>query len=433
VESTFSHAMQVKSLSVLGGDTRFSFRLADPPPILAPAQRSLVGSVLFDPGALCRPAEDCYTGFLPQGKFGHPWYLGLALPLNLVDMDLAIVHALWSRLKAVAFPQSVFNVTLLLDTTEVRGFLFGARAGLSWPILSVEPLVRFPLTQLGNATRRDVLIVNPSSLPVLFHLVPMTLYPNFATLLAMMPNRMPTTLAEDFPDEEAAGAPPPFLVDDPGVFQIESVTDAEDPSVPLTTFGDDFAERFGIGVAANTYPLVLRPLQAVRVSVLFRPAAASPRLQVSVLLIRNNLTGIEAVDLVGKGAVGDFKFGNRRAGSTIHAFEVTEKHLKDCGKTSAALPNLTVKRPFTARNTGQVPLWVTGFTIDGEPCEGYGFKAGLEKTRVLKKKSQPSGFFGFFWVFWVFLGFLGFLHIGSEERVFRVFSVSRILIGASRR
>jgi hypothetical protein len=46
-------------------------------------------------------------------------------------------------------------------------------------------------------------------------------------------------------------------------------------------------------------------------------------------------------------------------------------------------------------------------------------------------KNQPSGFFwvflGFFGflVFWVFFGF--FLYICPEERVFRVFSVSRIL------
>jgi hypothetical protein len=50
--------------------------------------------------------------------------------------------------------------------------------------------------------------------------------------------------------------------------------------------------------------------------------------------------------------------------------------------------------------------------------------SGLEKTRVFKKKNQPSGFFGVFWVFWGFFaqtrGLLGY------------FSVSQILLGASR-
>jgi hypothetical protein len=66
-------------------------------------------------------------------------------------------------------------------------------------------------------------------------------------------------------------------------------------------------------------------------------------------------------------------------------------------------------------------------------------EAGLEKTRVFKKKTNPVGFLGFWFFllgFWGFLGFfwffLGFLYICPEERVFRVFSVSRILLGASR-
>jgi hypothetical protein len=54
-------------------------------------------------------------------------------------------------------------------------------------------------------------------------------------------------------------------------------------------------------------------------------------------------------------------------------------------------------------------------------------QAALEKTHVLKKKPSPVGFF-------VFLFFIVFFssYICPEERVFRVFSVSRILFGASR-
>ncbi len=56
-------------------------------------------------------------------------------------------------------------------------------------------------------------------------------------------------------------------------------------------------------------------------------------------------------------------------------------------------------------------------------------EAGLEKTRGLKK-NQPSGFFS---VFCFFCFFLFFLYICPEEKVFRVFSISRILLDASRR
>ncbi len=56
-------------------------------------------------------------------------------------------------------------------------------------------------------------------------------------------------------------------------------------------------------------------------------------------------------------------------------------------------------------------------------------KAGLEKTRF-EKKTKPSVFFVVFFFFLFFLGV--FTYICPEERVFRVFSVSRILLGASR-
>ncbi len=61
-------------------------------------------------------------------------------------------------------------------------------------------------------------------------------------------------------------------------------------------------------------------------------------------------------------------------------------------------------------------------------------KAGLEKTRVFKKKKPAQWVFGFFWVFLGFFGFFwGFFgFFCPEKRVLGVFSVSRILLGASR-
>ena len=371
VHSSFKHKMRVKSLSIVGDDPRFTFDIGDEGGgVITPGQKSFVGRVTFDPGAACEPTEDCYTGFLPEGKFGHPWYLGLALPLNLGDMDLAVVHSLWSRMRANAQPNSMFNVSLRLDTSEVRGFLFTARAALSWPLLSAQSSVAFPLTQLGNSSRQEVVVTNPSSRPLLVHLVPQSAYPNAQNVLNLLPNRIKLQSTDEGTTEK----------EDPSLFKIESVTDAEDPFVALENFGEGFAEKFGVEISPTTFPVILKPGQSARVSMLFTPNDP-PGPRASVLFVRNNLTGVDIIDLIGSGANGDIKFGNRRAGSIIHAFEVTEKHLKDCDKTATSsnskghgLPNLTVKRPFTARNTGQVPLWVTGFDVDGKACEGFGFK-----------------------------------------------------------
>ena len=43
-------------------------------------------------------------------------------------------------------------------------------------------------------------------------------------------------------------------------------------------------------------------------------------------------------------------------------------------QTKSIPPNFTVKRTFTARNTGELPFYVHGFYINDVRCEGYGFK-----------------------------------------------------------
>ena len=368
VHSSFKHKMKVRSLSVVGEDPRFSSDL-DGSENISPGVKSYVGSVKFDPGAECDLEEaGCYTGFSPDSKFGRPWYLGLAMPLNLGEMDLAVVHNLWSKMKIASNQNAIFNVTLKLDTSEVRGFLFSARASLSWPMLSNSQEIRFPLTQLGNSTQRSILVTNPSSKSLLVHIVPMSAYPDATSVINLLPNRNSQNLG------------PETILDttDAKMFFIDSVVDAEDPDEPLESFGDNFSEKFGVEVSSATHPVILRAGQTVKVSVSFTPQEPAGS-HASVIFIRNNLTGVDIVDLIGAGAVGDIKFGNRRPGSVIHAFEVTEKHLKDCEKAStpkqqSMLPNLTVKRPFTARNSGDVAIWVTGFEIDGKLCEGYGFK-----------------------------------------------------------
>ena len=100
---------------------------------------------------------------------------------------------------------------------------------------------------------------------------------------------------------------------------------------------------------------------------------------------RNNLTMLDVVLLEGSGGVGQLKFGNRKPGSTTALFfEIGEKHLKDCdgggGRrgTSAVSGEstsvFTVQRTFTIRNTGDLPIWISGFDVSGSPCQGYGFR-----------------------------------------------------------
>ncbi len=55
-------------------------------------------------------------------------------------------------------------------------------------------------------------------------------------------------------------------------------------------------------------------------------------------------------------------------------------------------------------------IWIKTFQRIPDPIlKLYVGQAGLEKTRVFKKKTNPVGFFGYFLFFLGFLGFLFFL------------------------
>ena len=156
----------------------------------------------------------------------------------------------------------------------------------------------------------------------------------FKLLFAAHRIKLPSEAMEDPPPDENNTS-----------FKIESVVDGSNPCGPLTKFGNDFSSRFGVEVNQDTHPILLSPGQKIIVTTSFSPVG-KPGVQSSVLFIRNNLTGLDVVDLIGVGATGDIKFGNRKTGSTIHAFEMTEKHLKDCDSKSnlvSYISHLTLK------------------------------------------------------------------------------------------
>ena len=58
-------------------------------------------------------------------------------------------------------------------------------------------------------------------------------------------------------------------------------------------------------------------------------------------------------------------------------------------QSKSASPNFTMKRTFTARNPGQLPFYVHGFSINDAPCEGYGFRVlECEGFELLPNSSQ---------------------------------------------
>jgi hypothetical protein len=75
--------------------------------------------------------------------------------------------------------------------------------------------------------------------------------------------------------------------------------------------------------------MLLQPGETVSATLSFRPVRTGT---VSVLIfVRNNLTVVEVVQVLGQASHAQFKFGNRKPGSSSPLlFEIAEKHLKDC-------------------------------------------------------------------------------------------------------
>lgn len=293
--------------------------------------------------------------------FSVSWYRTLILPKKVHESDLNLANMFYFRyLNTTGNGLAMWqNITVRLDTSEVKGHIFKTRVKMIWPSLLADTtenksIYNFPLTQVGNTTFINITIKNPSSHNLIVQMVMDVHYPNLNYLFE--------------------GLPPSFLPK-----YVDKIQTQDDR---FFLHGDNrqkinlFKAKLGFKVHQNSYPFILKPNENFTVTVGYKAGDTSS--DSGFIFLRNNLTVIEVIALTGKGADPHFKFGNRKPGSAQPlAFELTEKHLKDCERDKNKKyppPNLSVKRSFTARNTGSIVIYVNNFYINGLPCEGYGFK-----------------------------------------------------------
>ena len=129
-------------------------------------------------------------------------YIGL--PSLMSDFDIRTYKRMRSRYHAAVGSQPTSNVSLQLNTMEVKGFLFRTQTHMTWPRIAKAD-ISFPLTQVrvrevvdcvferlflqvGNTTVRKVKLINPSSQPVWVQIVPLSLYPGWINLLEIVGN-----------------------------------------------------------------------------------------------------------------------------------------------------------------------------------------------------------------------------------------------------
>lgn len=362
VHSTFARSMQVTLISPLQRDNRVKYIPLEESSSLPTISKgdNLIGSIRIDPSISCK--HHCYLGLSLNTTAGSQWINTMSLPSHTRDSDLNLLNARYTRyLNSTGGPGTWDNITLRLDTTEVRGHKFYVNIKPYWPSL-INPTTNnlrnktiflFPLTQVGNTSFKTLKILNPSTKPLFIQLVMDWGYPQGSRLYHSLPSKFKPTCFDCTPTID-------------GEFKLHHDKDKR----------DNLKKTWNIDVAEDSLALQLEPGESIMIKLSYTPKTAAS--SSGLLFIRNNMTILEVLRLVGRGAYGQFKFGNRKPGSsTPLLFELAEKHLKDCERERLRknpVPNLTVKRSFTARNTGELPIDIHGFYISGLICEGYGFK-----------------------------------------------------------
>ncbi|XP_076294204.1 transmembrane protein 131 [Lasioglossum baleicum] len=359
VYSTFVRPMQVTRIAPVYKDHRIKYIPLEEAsmPVITKGE-SYVGSVRIEQSMTCK--HHCYLGLSLETNAGKQWLNTLDLPSHTRDSDLNLLNTKYTRFLNSTGGRSWENITMRLDTTEVRGHKFFLNIKPYWPSLLTgfgnnknKVVVVFPLTQVGNTSYRSIKLYNPGTSPLFIQLVMDWNYPQGTRLYHSLPAKFKfacvecgSAVAEEFKLEE-------------------SVEDRE-----------QFEKQWDVSVASQTISVYLKRSESRTIRVSYTPV--SPTLSSGLLYIRNNMTILEVLRVMGQGANAQFRFGNRKPGSTTPLlFELADKHLKDCEREQSKrnpAPNITVKRSFMARNTGELPIEVYDFFINGLRCEGYGFR-----------------------------------------------------------
>ncbi len=217
---------------------------------------------------------------------------------------------------------------------------------------------------------------NPSSQLILVQVVLLSDYPNPEAILQLLKSGFHTQWSEN--ELNSAEAKPKS-------FHLANLT-----SVETVSNRKNIKETIGVNPDSNSVTLLMPSGSRKKVSISFTPKDDSSLVS-TILLIRNNLTIIDAVFIQGQGGNGVLKIGNQLPGSkSVLSFELLEKHLKSCSKSKSQTssttssysiePTFTVHRTFTAVNVGKLSMKIKGFAIGPQTggntftCQGYGFK-----------------------------------------------------------
>ncbi|TNM87610.1 hypothetical protein fugu_005831 [Takifugu bimaculatus] len=370
IQSSFTQKVRLQQIRSLTEDIRFYYkRLRNNRDELEPRRKSKVANIYFDASLQC--GDHCYVG-LPFVLKSESKPHGLALQEDIWDADVDLHQKLlrrWKELKEHTGHkvEAVFEV----NTDLQKNVQAKVTAQLTWPsVVNSSQHILFPLTNTNGSSDELVTLQNPADVPIYVQVLPLALMPNPSVFSGKLSDRLPLgNLSNINIDTNTLE------------FQVHR------NQTSLTKSSTGFIEG---STRPFVYNLLLQPGEVKSFNVRFTPI--SNRSVSSLLIVRNNLTVIDTIVLHGQGTTESLKVAGKPPGQgSSLRFKMTEALLKDCTeKTKVKEPNFTLKRIFKVENTGLLPITIKSTEINGQACEGYGFKVLNCQEFSLKPNSSKD-------------------------------------------
>uniref|UniRef100_A0A803TGG9 Transmembrane protein 131 n=1 Tax=Anolis carolinensis TaxID=28377 RepID=A0A803TGG9_ANOCA len=352
IMSSFSQKVKIQQIRSLSEDVRFYYkRLRSNKEDLEPGKKSKIANVYFDPGLQC--GNHCYVGLPFLSKSESKLQHSLSMQEDAWDSDWDLHDNLfkeWIGIRDRSGNQ--LSAEFEVDTDLQKAVTSKITAELAWPsLLGSMRHLDFSLTNTNSSSVKEILLENPADVPVFVQFLPIALYSNPSIFIDKLIDRLNLSKPENF-----------------NLRTLEFQVSRNCVSNPFST---GFTEGLSRQSVLN---VILKPGERKSVRVTFTPV--HNKTVSSLIMIRNNLTVIEAIMVKGQGTTESMRIAGKPPGpGSSLRFKITEALLKDCTeKTKLKEPNFTLKRTFRVENTGQLPVNIKSFEISGYLCEGYGFK-----------------------------------------------------------
>ncbi|XP_051476025.1 transmembrane protein 131-like isoform X3 [Apus apus] len=308
------------------------------------------GDLNFEASAHCD--LQCYLGKSDSANL--LWQKSLSLDRSAWDVDSELASELYERWQKIRRGEACSRRSILGSAhfirqkkPEEKSFAFYL------PRLTTEPALtlNFSATAVKSSMVKYFILRNPSSFPVTLQLLPLSYYPDPQASLSLLKKW--------------------FGINAQAINFTTTEFRLMDECSQRNAHQEDLNNK---KCSSELLWLSLQPLETRKVGVIFTPV--DYKRVASLILIRNNLTVLDVVNVEGFGAKELLKVGGRLpgAGGSLR-FKVPEATLMDCRqqlKDSKQI--LSITKNFKVENIGPLPITISSMKINGYSCQGYGFE-----------------------------------------------------------